>query len=69
MKIKIVKRYYSHECGDGCCSEYGTEWYVNDKLIHSSPCGDSGWLAILNHLGIDAQLLGQDENGEDIWEL
>ena len=69
MKHKIVQKDYYHECGDGCCVEYGHEWYVNGQLVHKSSCEDSGWLAILNHLGIDAELIGQNEKGEDIWKL
>ena len=52
MKHKIGIKSYSYECGDGCCSEYGHEYYVDGKFVHSSPCEDSGWLAVLSALGI-----------------
>jgi hypothetical protein len=69
MKNEIVVKEYYYECGDRCCSEIGREWYVNGEYVHRSPCEDSGWLAVLKHLGIDAELIGQDQEGEDIWSL
>ena len=69
MKHKIIQKDYYHECGDGCCLDYGHEWYVDGELVHGSPCADSGWLAVLRHLGIEAELIGQNEDGEDTWSL
>jgi hypothetical protein len=69
MKHKIVVQDYYQECGDGCCVEYGHQWYVNGTHIHSSPCRDSGWLAVLNFLEIQAELTAQNENGEEVWSL
>lgn len=69
MKHKIVRKEYYDECGDGCCTEYGAEWFVDGESIHRSPCEDNGWLAVLNHLGIQAELIGQNESGEDTWSL
>ena len=69
MKHKIVKKEYIYECGDGCCSELGTEWYVNGEYVHRGPCEDNGWMAVLAHLGIEVELVGQDTQGEDIWSL
>jgi hypothetical protein len=69
MKHKIGVKTYSYECGDGCCDEYGKEWYVDGVCVHRSPCEDNGWLAVLNHLGIDVELVGLDENQEEIWTL
>jgi len=69
MKHKIVVQDYYQECGDGCCVEYGHLWFVNGNHIHSSPCRDSGWLAVLNFLEIEAELTAQNENGEEVWSL
>lgn len=69
MKHKIGVKTYSYECGDGCCSEEGKEWYVDGVFVHGSPCEDCGWLAVLQKLGIDAELVGLDENMEEIWDL
>ncbi|PIH59097.1 hypothetical protein [Paenibacillus sp. LK1] len=35
MKLlnKIVVRDYHYSCSDGCCSEWGTELIVNEKLV------------------------------------
>ncbi len=67
MKHKIEIQPYSHSCGDGCCSEEGWRWFVDGEQVHSSPCYDAGWLAVLEKLGIDAELSGLDDNGETAW--
>ena len=64
-KIKISKREYSYTCGDGCCDEWGYEWYVDGKFVHRSPCEDNGMLAVLAHLGFDAEIVFEDANGEE----
>jgi hypothetical protein len=69
MKHKIAKKSYEYQCGDGCCYENGTSWYVDGEMVHSSPCEDSGWMAVLHKLGIDVELVGLNENDEEIWEL
>jgi len=69
MQHKIIRKEYHWECGDGCCTESGYEWKVDGQQVHRSPCEDSGWLAVLNHLGIDTELVGVDENDEEIWSL
>lgn len=68
-KVKIVKQDFYYECGDGCCSEERITWYVDGEVVHGSSCEDSGWLAVLKHLGIEASLIGRNNEGEDIWEL
>lgn len=55
-KIIITKKRYSYECGDGCCSEIGYDWYVDGVEVHSSPCEDNALQAVLNHLGFDAAI-------------
>jgi hypothetical protein len=69
MKHKIAIKDYYDECGDGCCTDYGHEWYVDGEQVHRGPCNDSGWLAVLRKLGIDAELVGLDETNEEVWEL
>jgi hypothetical protein len=68
-KHKIGVKEYSHKCGDGCCDEQGKEWYVDGELVHGSPCEDSGWLAVLQKLGIEVELVGLDEEGKETWSL
>lgn len=69
MKHKIVKKDYYYDCGEGCCTEMGTEWYVDGEFVHRSPCEDNGWLAVLEQLGIEVELIGQDDQGEETWTL
>ena len=69
MKYKITTKHYSYECGDGCCTEYGFDYYVDGKFVIRTPSEDAGWMAVIRELGIDATLVGLDENDEEIWEL
>lgn len=64
-KIKVSKKYYDYTCGDGCCSENGYTWYLDDKEIISSPCEDSNLLKLLQELDFDAEIVYLDENGEE----
>jgi hypothetical protein len=66
---KIAVKHYSYECGDGCCSEFGYEYYVDGKFVHRSPCEHSGWLAVLAELGIKAEIVDLDDEGEEITSL
>ena len=66
---KIGMKNYEYECGDGCCSEFGTEWYVDGEYVTRSSCDLTSWKAILQHLGIEAEFVGLDENDEEIWGL
>ena len=68
-KNKITKQSYIDECGDGCCTEFGYKWKVNGEEVHTSPCEDSGWLKVLEHFGINAELIGVDEDDEESWNL
>jgi len=52
IKHKISIKPYSYECGDGCCSEFGNEYYVDGECVHRSPCDENGWLAVLTALTI-----------------
>lgn len=69
MKHKIVKKDYYYDCGEGCCTEMGIEWYVDGEFVHRSSCEDNGWLAVLQRLGIEVELTGQDDQGEETWTL
>ena len=69
MKHKISVKDYEWECGDGCCTELGREFYIDGEFVFRGSCEDSGWLAVLKKLGIDAELEGLDEQGETIWTL
>lgn len=32
-ELKVEVKDWSYTCGDGCCYTYGTEIYINDKLV------------------------------------
>jgi hypothetical protein len=68
-KIKIAKQSYYYECGDGCCSEFETRWYLDGELVSSTPCEDTNLVNLLKALGFEVELVGLDENKEEIWEL
>ena len=69
QKYKITVKDHYYECGDGCCSEYHQEWYVDGELVYSGPCGDNALLAILQKFGIEVELTGLNKDGEEIWTL
>jgi hypothetical protein len=69
MKHKIGIKSYSYECGDGCCSEYGNEYYVDGEFVHRSPCDDNGWLAVLSALGIKAEIVNLSEDDEEVCSI
>jgi len=69
MKHKIGIKSYSYECGDGCCSEFGNEYYVNGEFVHRSPCDDNGWLAVLSAIGIQAEIVNLNNDDEEICSI
>jgi len=69
IKVKISKRPYSYECGDGCCTEWGETWYVDGEEIASGPCEDNLLQRILERLGFDAEIVNENEDGEEVCSL
>lgn len=67
MRHKITQKPYYYECGDGCCTEWGTTWAVDGKEVYTGPDDDHGMLAVLTELGISAEIahLGE-EDGEEV---
>ena len=63
---KISVKPYSYECVDGCCSEWGHEYYVDGEFVHRSPCEHSAWLAVLTALGIQAEIVDLDDDGQEV---
>lgn len=39
-KIKIEIKDWHYQCGDGCCDNYGTDIYLNGKLVDTLGSGD-----------------------------
>jgi len=68
-KIKVSKRPYYYECGDGCCQEWGETWYVNGEEVCSGPCEDNRLQQLLNHLGLEATIVNENEEGEEVCEI
>ncbi len=67
--IKLSKRPYYYQCGDGCCTEWGEIWYVNGVEVCSGPCDDNRLQQLLDHLGYDARIVNENEDGEEVCEL
>lgn len=67
--ITITIRPYTHECGDGCCYEYGETIFVDGVEVASGPCEHNRLIGLLEHLGFSATIIGQDLDGEDSWSL
>ena len=68
-QIKVSKRPYDYECGDGCCSEYGETWSVDGVEVAHGPCDDNRLQQLLKHLGYSARIVNENEDGEEICEL
>ena len=68
-QIKVSKRPYDYECGDGCCSEYGETWSVDGVEVAHGPCDDNRLQQLLKHLGYNARIVNENEDGEEICEL
>lgn len=70
MKHKITKQQYLYECGDGCCSEWGTSWSLNGEEVYHGPQDDEGFLNVLAKLGIQAEVTDLDsDTGEEICSI
>ena len=68
-QIKVSRRPYDYECGDGCCSEYGETWSVDGVEVAHGPCDDNRLQQLLKHLGYDARIVNENEDGEEVCEL
>ena len=67
--IKLSKRPYYYECGDGCCTEWGETWYVDGVDVCSGPCENNRLQQLLCHLGFDARIVNENEDGEEVCEF
>ena len=67
--IKLSIRPYSYECGDGCCSEYGETWFVDGVDVAHGPCDDNRIQQLLKHLGFNARIVNENEDGEEVCEI
>jgi len=61
--MKIEFRHWDHTCSDGCCTDFGTEIYIDDVLVehYNSDIGsayaglhaETAVLSVLKHLKIE----------------
>ena len=61
--IRITKQPYIYECGEGCCTEFGETWKLNDEEISRGPDEEQHLLALLKSLGIEAEVVLLDLDG------
>jgi alanyl-tRNA synthetase len=62
--MKIETKDYYWECGDGCCSEYGTILFIDGKEIEDRRFGDTrdAYLYVLEEmLGHEVDYIYEDE--------
>ena len=63
--MKIETQDYVWECGDGCCTQYGTYLYIDGKLLEDREFSSSGdaYLYVLQELlGHEVDELYEDED-------
>lgn len=70
-KLKIELKGWDYTCGDGCCTDYGTELVLNgktldhpdstdDEYMNGAYVGDSVYLslkAVLQELGYEVEII------------
>lgn len=62
-KVKIELQDWYHECGDGCCTEWGTDIFVNGELMESNREDlDSALKEVLTHLGFDVEIVRKPQD-------
>ena len=62
--MKIETEDYVWECGDGCCTQYGTYLYIDGKKLEDREFSSSGdaYLYILQEmLGHEVDYIYEDE--------
>lgn len=62
--MKIETKDYFWECGDGCCTQYGTHLYIDGRLLEDREFSSSGdaYLYILQEvLGYEVDFIYEDE--------
>lgn len=66
MKLTIELHEYSHDCSDGCCTDYGVITKVNGEEMPFRNTDIKTILdMILSHLGHEVEII-QTYNGEAI---
>jgi hypothetical protein len=62
-KVKINFKEYMYQCGDGCCTEYGTITTVNGKELDlNNEDTETIVEMILKELGYEAEITREYDN-------
>lgn len=62
MTLNIKLTNYSYECGDGCCTDYGTIVEVNGEEMPFRNTDASTILEqVLTHLGYDVKITEEND--------
>jgi hypothetical protein len=65
-KLKIELNEYCHECGDGCCTNYGTIVKVNgEEMPYHNQDTSTILEQVLQHLGYEVEII-QTYNSEEV---
>jgi hypothetical protein len=62
--MKIETKDYFYECGDGCCTQYGTMLYIDGKLLEGREffsSGDAYQYVLEEMLGHQVDYIYEDE--------
>jgi hypothetical protein len=55
LKIEVVQ--WTHDCADGCCTDYGIDVFINGEEVSSRTEDITQILSnVLEHLKIDAEI-------------
>jgi len=66
--VKIETQDWSYTCGDGCCYNYGTTLYIDEKEIEDrtfSSCGDAYEYVLTELLKCEVDVMQSDHEGDD----
>ena len=62
--MKIETKDYHWECGDGCCSEFGTILYIDGKQVEDhkfTDAADAYYYVLEKLLGHEVDFINEDE--------
>ncbi|MDQ0174408.1 hypothetical protein [Bacillus chungangensis] len=65
-KLVLTREDWYHNCGDGCCFDFGADLYINDERVEGVDLSDESpedaLEAVLEHLGYEVVW---DEGSDD----
>lgn len=57
-------KHYEYTCGDGCCYESGSEYFIDGKKVADAPDAEYAIQDILAHFNIKAKIEYLDKDNE-----